>query len=150
MTSKRKGIIISYLIGAPVGLFTILIVSITPVALTGEGLGTMLLFGTYGKAILGLIISFLIALSIGGQNASIDIERQKSLIKTSFKYSLTVNAIIWTVFILLTILSNEKKNLFLFIIPPIIAFILCTIITTFTLGLLICFTIRKRINNANI
>ena len=148
MTSKRKGILISYLIGAPVGLFTILIVSVTPVALTGEGLGTMLLFGTYGKAIIGLIISFLIALSIGGQNASIDIERQKALIKTSFKYSLTINTIIWTVFILLTIFDNEKKNLFLFIIPPIIAFILCTIITTFTLGLLICYTIRKRINNA--
>jgi len=143
MTSKRQGILISYLIGTPIGLFTIFIVSAIPMALTGEGLGTMLLFHTYGKAILGLIISFLISLGIGGHNASVDIEKQKTLLKTSFKYSLTVNTIIWTVFILLTAFNNEKKDLWLFIIPPIIAFIFCTIMTTFTLGLLICYIIRK-------
>ena len=148
MNSKRQGILISYLIGTPIGLITIFIVFTIPVMLTGEGLATIALVGVYGKAILGLIVSFLIALGIGGHNASTDIVKEKSLLKTSFKYSLTVNAIIWTVFILLTIFSNGKKDFWLILTPPILAFIICTIITTFTLGLLICFIIQKRIINA--
>ncbi|MCC7520489.1 MAG: hypothetical protein IT220_02540 [Flavobacteriaceae bacterium] len=146
MNSIQQGILISYVWGTPIGLVTVLIVSILPAALTGEGLGTMLIFGIYGKSILGLIISFLIALGIAGKNAVIDIERQKSLLKTSFKYALTVNTIIWTVFILITILDNQKKILWMYLIPPIMAYIFSTIMTTFTLGLLISYSIRKRIN----
>jgi hypothetical protein len=146
MNSIRQGILTSYVWGAPIGLVTVLIVSLLPAALTGEGLGTMLIFGIYGKSILGLIISFLIALGIAGKNAVIDIERQKSLLKTSFKYALTVNTIIWTVFILITILDNQKKILWMYLIPPILAYIFSTIMSTFTLGLLISYSIRKRIN----
>jgi hypothetical protein len=149
MNSKRQGILISYLAGTPVGLITVFIVFTIPIMLTGEGLATMALIGVYGKAILGLLISFLVALGIGGHNATVDIENKKSLLKTSFKYSLTVNSIIWTVFVLLTIFNNEK-SFWLILTLPIVAFILCTIITTFTLGLFICYMIKKRVTNATI
>lgn len=145
MVLNGQGIRASYLIGTPVGLMTIFIVFSIPVMLSGEGLATMAIVAVYGKAILGMIISFLIALGIGGHNASADLKKQKSLLKTSFKYSLTVNTIIWTVFITLIILYNEKKDIWLFLAPPIIAFILCTLFSTFTIGLLICNTIKKTI-----
>ena len=148
MTANIKGISTSYFIGTPIGLLTIFFVFITPVALTGEGLATMGMVAIYGKAIIGLIISFLVALCVGGHNAVTDLENQKSLIKTSFRYSLTVNSIIWTVFILLTILDNNS-NFLTFLVPPIMAFIICTAITTFTIGLLVCHTIKKRTTNAN-
>lgn len=144
MKANIKGISISYLIGTPIGLLTIFLVFISPVALTGEGLSTMVIITIYGKAIIGLIISFLVALGVGGQNAFKDLENQKSVIKTSFRYSLTVNSIIWTVFIILTILDN-KNDFLTFLVLPVIAFIFCTTITTFTSGLLVCYTIKKRI-----
>ncbi len=147
MTENMKGISTSYLIGTPIGLIAICFVFLIPATLTGEGLATMGMVAIYGKAIIGLVVSFLIALGIGGHNAVKDLEIQKSLIKTSFRYSLTVNTIIWTVFILFTILDNNKDFL-TFLLPPIIAFIICTTITTFTLGLLICYTIKKRTTNA--
>ena len=143
MTSKQHGILISYLIGAPLGLITVFIVLMMPGMLTGEGLGTIVLVGVYGKSILGLLVSFLIALGIGGQNASIDIRNQKSLLKTSFRYSVIVNAIIWTVFILLTVVTVGQANILLMISLPIFAFMLCTIFTTITIGLLICYLIKK-------
>lgn len=148
MTLKRQGILISYLIGLPSGLITVFIVYAIPVIMTGEGLSAIVLLGVYGKAILGLFISFLTALGIAGHNATIDVENQKSLLKTSFKYSLSVNSIIWTAFVLLTIFNNEK-NFGLIITPPILAFLFCTIITTFTLGLFISYLIKKRATNVS-
>lgn len=148
MTANIKGILLSYLIATPVGLLTILFVFITPVALTGEGIMTMGMLAIYGKATIGLIVSFLVALGIGGHNAVKDLENKRSLIKTSYRYSLTVNTIIWTTFILLTIFDN-KNDFLIFLLPPIIAFIICTTITTFTIGLLVCYTINKRTTRAN-
>lgn len=149
MTLERYGIYISYLIGVPIGLIAIFIVFSIPVMLTGEGLATIALVGIYGKAMLGLIISFLIALGVGGYKASAEIQKQKSLLKTSFKYSLTVNAIIWSVFVLVTALGNEGKNFLVVLIIPFFAFISCTITTTFTIGLLICYTIKRWIIYVN-
>ena len=149
MAINRQGIWTSYLIGTPVGLITVFIVFSIPVMLTGEGLATMAMVGVYGKAILGLIISFLIALGVAGHIATTNLEKQNSLLKTAFKYSLTVNLIIWTVFILLTVADNFASDFWLYLIPPIVAFLICTTMTTFTLGLLICYIIKKRLTNAN-
>ncbi|MBK0403712.1 hypothetical protein I5M27_11995 [Adhaeribacter sp. BT258] len=149
MSLRRKGILSSYLIGTPLGLITIFLFFSIPAMLTGEGLATMSLFAVYGKAVVGLIISFLIALGLAGYSAAVDLENQKTLLKSSFKFSLIVNSIIWSVFILLTILDNDGKNFWLYLIPPIIAFLVCTAITTFTIGLLICNSIKQKINNLN-
>ena len=147
MTPKQKGILFSYLIGlASFGLFTIFLMF--GIAWTDIDFWVGLLIDIYGEALLGLPASFLIALGIGGRNATVGIQKQKSLLKTSFNYSLTVNAIIWVIFTLLTIIlygAEYGYKIWLWL-PQTIVFIFCTAITTFTIGLLICYVIKNQIN----
>ena len=130
------------MIGAPIGILVIALTIFIPSFLSGEGLFTMVLLGIYGKPIVGLVLSFLIALWVGGKLAFENINNGKSLIVTSFKYSAVINLIIWSTFILLVLITVEESRI-LMIIPPIIAFIVCTILTTFTIGLLIASKIRR-------
>ena len=150
MTSKQKGILISYLIGLlPTILFTIYYCVF---CVKNIEFGTTMFIFLYLHGTLGLLVSFLIALGIGGRNAVIDIQKQKSLLKTSFNYSLTINTIIWAVFIILTIIFRVcvKYGSWSLLILPIFAFVFCTAITTFTIGLLICYVIKKIITNKQI
>ena len=141
----KQSILTSYLIGAPIGILVVFATIFIPSFLFGEGLMTIVIIGTYGISIIGLVVAFLIALWIGGKLAYKNIKRRKSLLLTSFKYSAVVNIIIWTTFCLI-IGVTVKEERFLMMIPPIIAFVVCTVLTTFTIGLLISYVI-KRINN---
>lgn len=142
---RLESILTSYLIGLPIGLITTFIVFALPVTLTGEGILTIVIIGIYGKAIIGLILSFIFALGLAGRNAFENLFNKKTLISTSFKYSLTVNLIIWSVFIIITLIDNFKfENLF-YLIPPIIAFVICVLITTYTIGLLISLIIQRKL-----
>lgn len=141
----KQSILTSYLVGAPIGILTVVSTIWIPLLLTGEGLLTIAILGTYGISTIGLVVAFLIALWIGGKLAYQNIKSGKSLILTSFKYSAVVNLIIWTTFCLIVGLTVTEER-FLMMIPPIIAFIFCTILTTFSIGLLIAYVI-KRINN---
>tara|TARA_B100000767_G_scaffold237120_1_gene231200 strand:+ start:449 stop:937 length:489 start_codon:yes stop_codon:yes gene_type:complete len=141
----KQSILTSYLIGAPIGILTVIATIWIPLLLTGEGLLTMVIIGTYGASTVGLVIAFLIALWIGGKLAHKNINNGKSLILTSFKYSTIVNLIIWTTFCLIVGITVTEE-IFLMMIPPIIAFVVCTILTTFSIGLLIAYVI-KQINN---
>tara|TARA_R110001583_G_C5558909_1_gene401013 strand:- start:519 stop:1028 length:510 start_codon:yes stop_codon:yes gene_type:complete len=141
----KQSILTSYLIGAPIGILTVIATIWIPLLLTGEGLLTIAILGTYGISTIGLIVAFLVALWIGGKLAYRNIKSGKSLLLTSFKYSTVVNLIIWTTFCLIVGLTLTQER-FLMMIPPIIAFIVCTILTTFSIGLLIAYII-KRINN---
>jgi hypothetical protein len=139
----KKSILTSYLIGAPIGILTIIATIL--LIMTGEGVVTLLVFEIYGISIVGLLIAFLFALWIGGKLAYQNIKSGKSLLLTSLKYSTIVNLIIWLTFCLIVGLTVTEDR-FLMMIPPIIAFVTCTILTTFTIGLLIVYLI-KRINN---
>jgi hypothetical protein len=141
----KQSILTSYLIGTPIGILTVIATIWIPLLLTGEGLLTIVIIGTYGISTIGLVVAFLIALWIGGKLAYQNIKRGKSLLLTSFKYSTVVNLIIWTTFCLIVGLTVTEER-FLMMIPPIIAFVVCTILTTFSIGLLIAYVI-KRINN---
>jgi hypothetical protein len=141
----KQSILTSYLIGAPIGILTVVATIWIPLLLTGEGLLTIAILGTYGISTIGLVVAFLIALWIGGKVAYRNTKRGKSLVLTSFKYSAVVNVIIWTTFCLIVGLTVMEER-FLMMIPPIIAFVVCTILTTFSIGLLIAYVI-KRINN---
>ena len=146
MDSKlKKSILASYLIGAPIGIFVVFASIFVPSFFFGEGLITIVILGTYGISTIGLVMAFLIALWIGGKLAYRNIKIGKSLLLTSFKYSTVVNLIIWTTFCLIVGLTVAEER-FLAMIPPIIAFVVCTILTTFSIGLLISYVIR-RINN---
>lgn len=141
----KQSIMTSYLIGAPIGIFVVFATIFVPSFLFGEGLMTIVILGTYGISTIGLVVAFLIALWVGGKLAYKNIENGKSLLLTSFKYSTVVNLIIWTTFCLIIGLTVAEER-FLMMIPPIIAFVVCTILTTFSIGLLISYMI-KRINN---
>ncbi|MDD2983700.1 MAG: hypothetical protein PHQ74_09955 [Crocinitomicaceae bacterium] len=135
---------ISYLIGLPLGLFAIFSALLFPTMGSGESLAGFILNESYGIASIGLFISFVIALGIAGRSASVNIAKQKSVLETSFRYTITVNAIIWSVFILLTIISNDQKDLWFLLIPPFIAFLISTFVTAFTFGLLISYLIKTK------
>jgi hypothetical protein len=141
---RRSGIITSFVIGLPVGLTTIALTLFAPTAISGEGLPTMGLIAVYGKAILGLIVAFVFALWFAGKHIVDNLFNGKSLLKTSFIYSLTVNKIIWAVFIVVTIAQNFELFSLLFLIPPIIAFLVSVGLTTVSIGLLICWIVELR------
>ncbi|GAA3582550.1 hypothetical protein [Snuella lapsa] len=141
----KQSILTSYLIGTPIGILTVAATIWIPFLLTGEGLLTIVILGAYRISTIGLLVAFLIALWVGGKLAYQNIKRGKSLLLTSFKYSTIVNLIIWATFCLITVLTVTEEKL-LMMIPPIIAFLVCTVLTTFSIGLLISYMI-KRINN---
>lgn len=140
----KQSILTSYLIGAPIGLFVVSATILVPSFLFGEGLLTIVILGTYGISTIGLVVAFLVALGIGGKVAYNNIKNGKSLLLTSFKYSAAVNLIIWAIFCLIVGLVAEEKILMM--IAPIIAFVACTILTTFSIGLLISYLIKRIIN----
>jgi hypothetical protein len=142
---KKKSVLISYLVGSPIGFCSILFVFFIPGMLTGEGLPTIAMAFVYGKATLGLTIAFLFSLWYAGGQVYNGIVKNKPLLEISFQYSLTINVIIWVVFLFISIIDNFNEQLFIIISLPILAFILCTLITTFTVGLLICFIIKVEI-----
>ncbi len=138
----KKSIIISFLFGAPIGILAFTLTIFIPSFLSGHTLNTILLLGYYGKSIIGLLLSFTVALWIGGKLAFKCINHGNSLIVTSFKYSAVINLIIWFTFIFIVLLTFEDDKI-LMIIPPIISFIISTILSTFTIGLLVSSEIRN-------
>lgn len=147
-TKLKQSILTSYIIGAPIGLFVVFATIFVPGLLFGEGLLTIAILGTYGISTIGLVIAFLIALGMGGKLAYKNIKSGKSILLTSFKYATVVNVIIWSTFCIIIGLTVKEER-FLMMIPPIIAFLLCTILTTFSIGLLISYFIKK-INDKNL
>jgi hypothetical protein len=147
-TKLKQSILTSYIIGAPIGLFVVFATIFVPGFLFGEGLLTIAILGTYGVSTIGLVIAFLIALGIGGKLAYKNIKSGTSVLLTSFKYATVVNAIIWSTFCIIIGLTVKEER-FLMMIPSIIAFVVCTILTTFSIGLLISYII-KRINDKNL
>ncbi len=145
---KKSSIFTSYKIGFPSALFGIFFTLWFPAIITNEGLPLIAIISIYGNAILGLIFTLLFALGYAGYKVFKDYPREKSLLRSSFKYSLTINLICWSVFIIITIVDNLEKDIFTIIIMPLAGMIFCTILVTFTVGLLICALIRDRTKNS--
>lgn len=144
LTAYAKAARISYAMGLPIGLFAIAFTFALPVVLSGEGLAYFLIGGAYGYAILGLILSFPLALRFGARHAVDSIFDNESLLRTSVKYTLVVNAIIWSVFAAITIFQNGTEA-GLLIGPPLILFAISAGLSPFTISLLICHAIARRI-----
>lgn len=141
----RKSLLNSYLIGLPMGLSWIGLTILVPTFFTNEGLLTMIMLASFGKAIIGLSIAFLFSLWIGAIVAKKRIENGDKLILTSFKYSTIINFIIWTVFGIIAELEPESE--WQSILISLMAFIICTVLTTISIGLVISHRIRAAIKN---
>lgn len=145
---EKIGIKTSMTIGLPTGILTVGLGLLFPAWVTGEGLLTMVFLLANHIAILGLLICFPIALWFAGQTLGNDIKLRKSAISTVVKYSVTVNAIIWTVFIALHWLTNIEFNLLLGLYFPVGLAIFSILLTPLTIGLIIYRTTRKRIDRS--
>lgn len=144
---NRTSICSTYLIGAPLGIITIIGCIVLPTAISGEGLPTLGLLSVYGKAIISLLVAFLISLWFAGKNINKNILNDAGLLKTSFHFSFQVNLIIWTTFIFVAILDHLSNFYGLIILLPVLAFVICTLGSTFTVGLLITYTVNHKIQN---
>ena len=146
------------LICLPIGLvfsFLVLTISLFPpfdiaLALVGGGL-----FWSPGSIIIPLTFAYL--LWIGGRKIVNNLRQDKSVLGTSFFFSLYVNsflfltiAVFWVISgLFYTInLKEYSKPTFLFIGLglTIVTYIVATITTTFTIGLLTVYIIKKRLN----
>ncbi|MBT2161478.1 hypothetical protein [Zobellia barbeyronii] len=139
--SLRNSILVSYVLGLPIGLLTIIATIYLPLFFTGEGLFSFAIIAGYGWPTLGLALSFLVALGIGAKVAYDHLHHGKSLLFSSFMYSAVVNGIIWATFCFILLFSQEDN--YPMMIPAVLALLFCTVVTTFTLGLLITFIISR-------
>ena len=149
LAAYAEGKRISYGIGLPIGLSVIAFTFVLPAILSGEGLAYFLICGAYGYAILGLILSFPLALRFGARYAVDSILADESLLRTSAKYTLVVNAIIWSVFTAITVFQNGTES-GLLIGPPLILFAVSVGLSPFTISLLVCHVIAKRIEGLSL
>lgn len=133
----KRNILTGYLISIPTGLLTVFVVFAFPVLFMGEGLMTILLTETYRWAIIGLVISFLVSTYFGSIKAHTILTENKSLLNASFAFSLSINTVIWSVFILLTLIENFNYDLLITFILPLLGFVISVIFSTFTIGLII-------------
>ncbi len=146
---KLIGSIISLTIGAITGFIAIFFGFALPAGLTGEGLIGIALIETDGYATLFLYLSFLITIWFAGKIVANEIIKGTGLFKVSWKYSIIVNFVIWPVFIVTSFIYNKffsyGADSFFTLILPLVLFTLSLLLTPFTVGLLICFIIKKRL-----
>ena len=135
----KKSISTSIYIGFPVGLFFILLVS--GVLLIGG-----LLTGLFMKVALPmlpfLIIAFYFSLRFAGRKAHLNLRNKQSLRLTSFKYSLSVNLIIWLVVLGYILFVSGPVFFYGLSLVLIVIALLCTVGTAATLGYVICKKIK--------
>ncbi len=136
----------AYLISIPLGLIAAFIAFELPIILTRDGrYASILIIETYGWSILGLILSFYIAIWYGSKKAHYMLRAGNNLLPTSFKFSLIINCIVWITFSIIAIIDNLDYNILFVLIFPIVAFFISVAITTFTIGLLIVYLFDTRI-----
>lgn len=141
MSLENKGGLVSLLAGLPIGLFTVSMFLIIP-----SGLGIIALSGLYGKAILGLFITFPFMLWLGGRLVVSDILKMKVRWKITWKYSIIINSGIWTVCLLTFVINNWRDSAFLLgIIPVVILAIISIVGTPFTISILVHYLINYMI-----
>ncbi|SFU52427.1 hypothetical protein SAMN05216480_10616 [Pustulibacterium marinum] len=137
----------SYFIGFPCGL---LFIYGTLLLIFVGGADSILLFIfiiNYAIPTVGLCIAFLFALYFATKVAYTALEKENSIWLVSFKYSATVNIICWGTFILL-LLFNIDKEVLMFLVPPVLMCIVCTLLTSVSLGLFMAHQMSVYYNNA--
>jgi hypothetical protein len=145
---EKIGAWTSLTIGLPTGILAVGLGILFPALVTGEGLLTLVFLSSNNIAVIGLLVSFPVALWFGGQKLASDIRLKKRTLLVTIKYTLIVNAIIWIIFIVTHWLTNDKFDLFLGLIFPLGLATVSVILTPVTIGLLIYWTARKRIERS--
>ncbi len=146
---KNAGGLTSVAIGAPVGLFSMYFGLLMPAALFGEGF----ILGIAAPLLLypavALVVSFLVILWFAGNSAANNFRKGQAILIVSFKYSATVNFVMWTVFYLVTLVMTKGEGAVIFFYLPAVFMLIGIVFAPFTIGLLICLMIRRKITDAD-
>jgi hypothetical protein len=145
---KRQWVFLSY--GAAMAL-TVAISFILYVlfAAIGETMALGGFIAIYGRAFVGgSLVLILTSGSVVGQAFDQLLKGEKVLF-TSFRFSVALNSISGIVFIAIALFDNTLQNQWLIAFLPLVAFLISTLITTFTIGQLACSGISKTIKGIN-
>ncbi len=144
MTALRQGL--------KIGTFFLLLSSLGLLMLTGGLLGLVGLHSilTYNKLYISLILlylSFPFALWNFGKINVKNILKQKNRLLCSLEFSVGINIVIWTVFLISQLLFGTTTNPLLWFIATIKVIIILSIFSTFTIGLYIVKRTETAIKN---
>lgn len=144
----------------PVGLSTIILVILTPVFLTGESIIYFVIYELFGAAIMGFVFAFIFALWFAGKFIYREVVKHHLLV-ASLLYSIRVNLIIWSAFVIscltnyytrfnidyeimpLELKLNEMS--YFVILTSLFLLLMSTAVSTVSIGLFICY-LTKRLN----
>jgi len=121
-----------------------------PAALFGEGFSLAMAASLLVYPSLSLILSFLIILWFAGRYAADNLAKGQNLFLVSTKYSVTINFVIWTIFYLVLLFFARGTGTEIFFYLPLFSAIIGIILAPFTVGLLICLVIKRKITDANL
>jgi len=131
-------------LGLPMGIAAMVMFALYSVMLTGESIFIFGWFYSNSYSTFALLIAFIIILYFAGKILASDIYAEKDRIRTTFKYSILVNSIIWPVFILVHLITNKELQQDFGIITPLTLAAISILFTPFTVGLLIHKAIAKK------
>ncbi len=154
MKPNLKASLLSIFIAGPIGAFFIalcswiligLCVAISP----DEGLLTLLTGAALMQTVPVIIVSFLIALWPASLIAVKALKKKQNLFLVSLNYCFVVNLIIWSsLFLWLEYISSDSEmisSLYFYGITCLSGLLFSVIFSTPTIGLLMCFIIKKGI-----
>lgn len=124
----------SYFIGLPCGLLCIFCTILIIFVGASDSILLFIFLINYGVPTIGLCIAFLFALYVATKIAYTALEKENSIWLVSFKYAATVNSICWGTFMVL-VLFNVDEDILMFLVPPALLCIVCTLLTSVSLGL---------------
>ncbi|WP_162056161.1 hypothetical protein [Pontibacter pamirensis] len=132
----------------PLGIGAMVLFAMVSVIITGESLFLFGWFFTNGYSTLGLLSAFTIILWFAGKMLARDIYADKSRFKVTLKYSTLVNLVIWSVFLLLHLITNKGIDTYFGLEIPLTLAVISIFFTPYTIGLLIYNTVAKKLKNA--
>ena len=141
-------------VGLSVGTLFLLLTTTFLVLIAGGllgliGLYAILSFNNLYLSLSLLYLSFPLALWIVGRRNGKNLFNGKSTLRTSLEFSFGVNLIIWTVFYLSQLLVGESTEIVIWTLATIGIIIVLSILTSFTIGILIVKRTRNKINKAH-
>ncbi|NEN25744.1 hypothetical protein G3O08_19830 [Cryomorpha ignava] len=141
-------------VGLSVGTFFLFLTTSILVLVAGGllgliGLYAILSFNNLYLSLILLYLSFPFALWTVGRRIGKNLFNDKSTLRTSFEFSFGVNLIIWTVFYISQLLVGQSTEIVIWTIATVGITIILSILTTFTIGILIVNQTRKKINKAH-
>lgn len=153
MTTNKlthKGSWTSLLLGGPIGVIFIALFCFAALmfvtTVTQEGLPGIGLYYYFRIPVLTMTTIFILSLWPTGRLAEYLLRQDQPLLSVAFKYSVVTNIVCCLTLLLTVAISYNSLTIDLFFV--IIPFLLTTLLSTFTIGLLICYVIRRRITSA--